>query len=844
MAHDLEKPLLRLNSPKHTARRPSGGGGSQTRQFSTATQSGAHGPVFRQLRSVLDRQDAALQLRADPSSLAPERLLVFEVTGSVQNFVSAVSKIMGLEFAGEEEIAGDDLDESPEFYLLVPQLGALKQIVSLWERWERGEDLPRGYAPWRDLFLQLRKVRPWGPADRITPQNREYFLSITDGAPDNEPVRIEIELVFRPGPEASRLAENEISTMVVESGGHVISRSRQQAFAYHAVLADVPAAEIRRIANLDRNSLAGADRISAIVPQSVGTHIAATDSLDVGAAPVLPGDSPPIAAVFDAVPMQAHPLLTGRLLLDDPTDLEARAVGQRIHGTAMASLAVHGDLNSPSSPISRRVYFYPVMYAPAFGDEIFDNDRLIIDVIVEAVLRMRSNVGAQVVVVNLSLGDKTKPFSGKISTWARAIDYLAFRYGILFLVSAGNAGDSLTIVDYADQSAFHEANSFERAGAVFRALNAVKAERRLLAPADSVNALTIGSWHRDACQETFPGTSPFSPYADHEMPNVSSRLGSGLRRATKPEALFAGGRQPVRFDPVATPSLILRSHPLPSRYWGMRVAAPPVEGVVGTHFTMGTSAATALATHTAHRIFDALENAYPQLIAPMPLTERAVLLKALLVHSASWRDTEQFIRSIIDPAETIHHETWRREVCRYLGYGFVDPDDAIACTADRATMWATGTLPGQGSLTFDIPVPATLAASADAREIRATLAWFTPIRPGHLAYRAVKLKIDSLEQNSRQTAGVNTTSSQPTNSQSESGTIIHRRWRDARIGNAPTGSTVPIQIQREKDQGTPIDEAIPFGLAVTIEMPGAVQVYNEVRANINIKPRITVRVPG
>jgi hypothetical protein len=27
------------------------------------------------------------------------------------------------------------------------------------------------------------------------------------------------------------------------------------------------------------------------------------------------------------------------------------------------------------------------------------------------------------------------------------------------------------------------------------------------------------------------------------------------------------------------------------------------------HFTMGTSAATALATHTVHRIFDALEEA-------------------------------------------------------------------------------------------------------------------------------------------------------------------------------------------------------------------------------------------
>ena len=63
------------------------------------------------------------------------------------------------------------------------------------------------------------------------------------------------------------------------------------------------------------------------------------------------------------------------------------------------------------------------MYAPPIGDEIFDSDQLVIDVIVEAVMRMRANGGAQVIVVNLSLGDRTKPFSGKISTWARALDY-------------------------------------------------------------------------------------------------------------------------------------------------------------------------------------------------------------------------------------------------------------------------------------------------------------------------------------------------------------------------------------------------------------------------------------
>jgi hypothetical protein len=258
------------------------------------------------------------------------------------------------------------------------------------------------------------------------------------------------------------------------------------------------------------------------------------------------------------------------------------------------------------------------------------------------------------------------------------------------------------------------------------------------------------------------------------------------------------------------------------------------------HFTLGTSAATALATHSAHRVFDALEDAYPQLIAPMPLVERAVLLKTLLVHSASWRGSDGFIRPIIDPAGALHHEHWRREVSRHLGYGFVDPEDAIACTNDRATMWATGTLGAEGSLTFDVPIPAALASSANVREVRASLAWFTPIRPGHLAYRAVKLKIASLGEQLLEVAGVGTTTGQPSNSQSESGTIVHRRWPGAHIGSIAEGALIPIQIQRERDQGIPVDEAIPFGLAVTIEMPGAVQVYDQVRAAIQVQPRALV----
>lgn len=817
------------------------GAGRRPRQFDRQQQGNTHGPIFQRLRDILDRPNPALQLRADPASLAPERLLVLEVTGTVVNFANAVLQIPGLEFAGEEELQPDDFDVSPEFYLLIPQLAALEQIVSLWERWRRDGALPRGYTPWRDLFLQLRAVRPWGPVDRVSPANRQYFLHIIEDEPDDFLIRIEIELAFRPGVPTATEAVEDITRRVVGIGGRVINEARRPEFAYHALLVEVPATEIRGIAALDRRSLAGADPIASIVPQSIGTGIDAGDRVPIGAVPPPPENHDPVVALFDAVPLQAHPLLADRLTMEDPDELEARAVGQRVHGTAMASLVLHGDLNAPPPSIRRKVYFRPVMYAPAFGDECFDNDKLVIDVIVEAVIRMREGEGPNVVVVNLSLGDTNKPFTGKISTWARALDYLAFTYGILFLVSAGNIPTGIVLADIADEAAFRDVTLADRANKIFKGLDAAKADRRLLAPADSVNCLTIGSWYRDAVQEDFRSDRLLKPYDEQQLPNVSSRLGPGLRRGTKPDILLPGGRQRIRVEPETTP-VVVRPHALPSKSWGLKVAAPLENGEMGLHFTLGTSAATALASNTAHRVFDALDAAYPQLIVPMPLKERAALIKALLVHAASWRDSEIFIRSIIDPTAGLHHESWRREVCRHLGYGFVDPDDAVGCVGDRATMWATGTLEPEGSLTFDVPLPALLAARASEREVRATLAWLTPIRAGHLAYRALKLKIASLNAESMQIAGIGTTSSQPSNTQAESGTIIHRRWRNARIGEARDGATLPVQIQRERDQGTPIDEATPFGLAVTIAMPGELEIYDQVKARIDIQPAIEVRV--
>jgi hypothetical protein len=53
------------------------------------------------------------------------------------------------------------------------------------------------------------------------------------------------------------------------------------------------------------------------------------------------------------------------------------------------------------------------------------------------------------------MGDQRRPFSGPMSPWGRLLDYLSDRYGILFLVSAGNIPDPLHLPEIANWTTFN-----------------------------------------------------------------------------------------------------------------------------------------------------------------------------------------------------------------------------------------------------------------------------------------------------------------------------------------------------------------------------------------------------
>lgn len=838
MPSDPTKPLLRL-TPQADRPRQTGRAAyvPLPEAFPRDRQTKAFGPKFDRLAQVLARGADALELRADPAGLAPERLLVFEVRSSINAFGNAVRKIAGLELVDEEELQEDEADARPCAYLLVPDIAALRNLESLWRRWQNGR-LERSETAWADVFSLLRDLRPWGPLDRVNRNDAGFLTQAIDGLNEDDLVRLEVELVYRASEAAAAESEADVRHAIRAHGGAVISRARISDIAYHALLADLPVRAVREIIDRRIDGIAGLEPVLHIRPQSAPTTIEIADAQEEGAGIPAPGPlGEPILALLDGVPVAAHRLLADHVDIDDPFGLEPGAlVANRSHGTAMASLIIHGDRNRPEAPLPRRIHVIPVM-----GDgDAFPENRLIVDLIYLAVLRLREERPG-VLIVNLSLGNRNRPFHGQLSPWARLLDRLAHRFGLLFIVSAGNAPGEIAVPAYRTRIDFEDAAADERAVAMIRALQAVIAERRLLSPSETVNGLTVGACNSDAVPpaDRALARAVTDPFPEIDAANPSSSLGPGFARSVKPDILMPGAREHM---------LVVRNHDHievapagASRGAGLRVAAPPRAGRENQDgYTNGTSAAAALASRTCHRIHDALEAAYGETFLELPAAERAVLVKALLIHPARWpRAIADLIKATVGPHGRGQASRQKDNIRRFLGYGIVDADDAIACTSDRATFFATGSLARDRSVTVAVPVPLAMGGKAQPHSLSATLAWFTPVVPGRKSYRTCRLRI--LKPACLGELGVKPHSLQPDEHQTNRGTVFTRCWEGSDAPVVTPDMTIPLVVQREPDQGTAVDEPVVFGLAVTLAMPGEVTLYEEVFARVQPQLRAALR---
>jgi len=407
------------------------------------------------------------------AGVEPELALVIETVGPVERFRKAVGKIPGLEWLTEEPIEemepGEDFFKKDEkkreqplggtLYLVMSDRRAVEQLLSLWDRYRRDEKvtLERGLNPWRKAFKHAREIRPWGPEDRIrdTGLVEDWRDRLAWGS---ETVRAQVELWFRSREGDQNRQLRELEGALRRSGGRLIGQSVViPEIAYHGCVVEVPRKVATDLVEQREVELLRCEGITFVRP--VGQM--AVVAVDEEPAPGLeeppdeeataPSDEEPLVALLDGLPLEGHDQLRGRLRIDDPDDWAAETPAvDRHHGTAMASLIVQGDLVATEAmePLERPLYVRPVLRSVPDGaagrPELIPEDVLEVDLVHRAVRRILEGDGEEepaapeVLVINFSIGDLARPYERHISPLARLLDWLSWKYGVLFVVSAGN----------------------------------------------------------------------------------------------------------------------------------------------------------------------------------------------------------------------------------------------------------------------------------------------------------------------------------------------------------------------------------------------------------------------
>ncbi len=496
---------------------------------------------------------------------------MFELIGPQEKFLEAALNA-GFDWLTEDLIPEsdepDDWDEIDDglddpnltlgrLYLTMPSIPGLKLLLAMWERYSSGaRESTANEKLWWGIFGYLSDVRVWGVKDRIEPLTQQFINRQLSKNP-TQPVRVELDLWFRKNEILRTQALDILKGVVQEIGGRIIDFVTIEPIRYQAALVEIPGARARELENRV-GPLAQSDVLVSIKPQSVCSIAKDDEEGEPEDNFEIDGDPttlrPSVAAMLDGYPLQNHKLLAGRIDVEEiDVTAEMVPVQRRLHGTAIASLIIHGDLAEEQSPINRMLTAVPVLSVNEQGHgEKTPSDFLPLGLIYRSVTALVSEHGGEpalapdVFIINHSICDAEGPFIRKPSSWARLLDFLSHRYRLLFIVSAGNIDAVFPVPQYASMAEFNDADPIQRQIALLRSIEAAKGTRGILSPAEAISAVTVGAVHADAA-----GDCPaphIDPFAQVGLNNICSAVGFGINRAIKPDIVEQGGRQLVQQD--------------------------------------------------------------------------------------------------------------------------------------------------------------------------------------------------------------------------------------------------------------------------------------------------------
>lgn len=802
-------------------------------------QRGRVSPKLLELQRAFRARRAVLRQTIQGDN--PELVLVIETVGSVDNFLAAVRHTKGLEWLAEWDEEGIPPDDffyrRPEdrtspiagrVYLVMSNQAALLQLLHLWNRFRRDpyQKFDRGLASWKQIFNQLRNIRLWDARDRLleTGVMEDWRERVSTA----QVVPFEVEFWFRHSADARSRSSARLRQLVTQSQGSITQETVIEEIEYHGAVGRLPRAEVENILATQDTALVQCEDVMFFRPVAQFAIPLSGETPSTSVIPFVEATtSSPRVALLDGLPLQNHAALANRIIVDDPDNWAAEyPASARQHGTAMASLVIRGELETGSPVLPDPVYARPVLRPvtnPISGntEEAMPEDQLAVDLIHRAVRRIFVGDGQNpaaaptIRVINFSIGDRVRLFDHTISPFARLLDWLSWRYNVLFVISAGNHTGPLQLT--VRRGEFATLTAAQVQTAVLDYLTRNSHLRRLRVPAEAVNALTVAADHADASTIGTLGAR-VNPYERSGLPSPINPVGFGYRGSVKPDVLAPGGRQLYREKLGTTHEFAVLESQISIRPPGLLVASPGIGdgSTTSTSCACGTSGAAALTSHSAGLILGNLSalRAEPggELLAD---TLDPVLVKCLLVHGCSWGD--------------LPYLGDRELVSRLMGYGIVDVARSISCTDQRATMVGCGLLLDGEGHRFEVPLPPSLIGSTVRRLLRVTLAWQTPINPANRKYRRAAMWVEPPN------GPLRVSRSEVSGKTVRNGTVQHEILVGDQASAFTDGTRMQLQVNCRQDAGN-FEEAVPYALAVTIEVGAAVglPIYTEVRDRLRV----------
>jgi hypothetical protein len=873
-----KKPLLIFPSPTSVSKTKKYGGAGNFHFPSTERQVARLDSSINSIERVLVNKTA--YLGQNPANFVSEMIIVLEVAGILDDFFKAVKLTPGMEFLMEyqtEFTADDDFHHESEdgleidkpvgarLFLTMTNQQALRQLLSYWNEYKKPKNLQsfeRGTTKFRTLFEQLKDIRPYSVEDRLRDTGfSDYIREMEEFGVDN--AYFEIELAYKSAAIGNDLAFQELRLLLEASDGEAILASRVviPEIQYHAFIAKAPIGCFRILSENTNVTFLKSQKVLYFRP--VGQSIykrPAVEEIQQSDLLLEPQEilQQPVVALLDGLPIQNHHLLDGYIIIDDPEDFSNNyTTDKRFHGTTMASLIINGDLSAPNiERLARPIYVRPIMKPDANGlddGEFLPDDKLPLDLIHRAVVRMFEGeaglppVAPNIKIINLSIGDSYRPFHNNMSTWAKLIDWLSFKYNVLFIVSAGNKADHL-LLDI-DSNGFDLATPQEIEKLVLKNIISGNADRKILTPAESLNSIAVGSSHHDlSVLGNFPSRK--NMIASRHLVTTTSRIGFGYNQSIKPDLLMPGGRKLFRksvLQQQAGKTLLTIEDSIIGHPPGNKVAIPGGQGDLnGVGYTCGTSNSTALTTRLAAQLYEMLLELNSELEPERKISSKyfTVILKSLLAHGANWGEAQNILVDLIRNVPGIARTTVKKHLFPYLGYGCIDAEKILYCTDQRVTLIGFGELScsdNENAHLFTFPLPPSIGQQRIDKRLVITLGYLSPLNFNTSKYRKAQLYFDNLDKT--KSGHLELSRNSYDFDIAQKGTLQHDILTGNRADAFVDGDSITIQVNCRQDaSGLDKNQKIPYGLTVTMEILENIEteIYEEVELRLRqrIRPRL------